>query len=118
MSERAWAGIAFGMSLGIIIGLRLNTAGMLFVATFLMAALLLCPLVAWRLATGDLWEEESLWVRIERMPQAKPPTPTIVRPALPSAPPRPARRGPVAYYHRPPRDRFPRRVAVIDAARR
>ena len=118
MSERAWAGIAFGATLGIVIGLRLNAQGMLLIATVLMAALLLCPLVAWRVVTANLWPEEELWVRIERVPAAPPRPAPPPAPALPVRSSLPARRGAALRSHRAADSRrFTRHVAPMDAAK-
>lgn len=65
MTSERLAAISFGATLAVVVALRLNAAGMLLVATALLAALLLCPLLALRALT--LGGSASLPdIRIER----------------------------------------------------
>jgi hypothetical protein len=48
MKSGIWLWVSFGMVLGVVVGMRLSMAGMLFVATFLTSTTLLVPLFWWR----------------------------------------------------------------------
>ncbi len=90
MRPSAWMAISFGCTLAVVVGLRLNTAGLLFVATLLLGALLLCPVLAmrWAVAVG----ESSPEVRVERPPSYLSAIASRPR-SLMAAPQRPHRRG-------------------------
>lgn len=48
LDNNQMATLAFGVSLGVMVGLRLTMVGMLFAGTILLSALILIPLFWWR----------------------------------------------------------------------
>jgi hypothetical protein len=68
MKPGLWLLISFGMMLGVVVGMRLSMAGMLFVATFLTSSILLVPLFWWR--AQMMGQSTPIEVFIER-PSAK-----------------------------------------------
>lgn len=48
MKSGTWLLVSFGIVLGVVVGMRLSMAGMLFIATFLTSTILLVPLFWWR----------------------------------------------------------------------
>jgi hypothetical protein len=70
MKPLTWFCIAFGVTLGMVVALRLSPAGLLFVATLLLGVLL-CPMLAilWKLSVSE--EVGEVEVRVET-PQPAP----------------------------------------------
>jgi hypothetical protein len=65
MKSLLWFCIAFGVTLGVVVAIRLTPAGLLFVATLLLGVLL-CPMLAilWKLSGSE--EVAEVEVRIEK----------------------------------------------------
>lgn len=104
MNPDRLAAVSFGATLAVVVALRLNTAGMVLVATALLGALLLCPLLALRTLTTGTTPPD---VRIERPVHAALSGPRGAAPRLLVVRHRPARRGgwpawPRAYPLAPP----------------
>lgn len=67
MKSGIWLWASFGIVLGVVVGMRLSMAGMLFVATFLTSTTLLVPLFWWRTHYAEQIAN-SIEVFIERPP--------------------------------------------------
>jgi len=67
MKSGTWLLVSFGIVLGVVVGMRLSMAGMLFMATFLTSTTLLVPLFWWRIHYATELTH-SIEVLIERPP--------------------------------------------------
>ena len=67
MKSGLWLLVSFGIVLGVVVGMRLSMAGMLFIATFLTSTTVLVPLFWWR-AHYSAQLTHSIEVLIERPP--------------------------------------------------
>jgi type IV secretory pathway VirB3-like protein len=76
-----WVALSFGVTLGLVVGLRLTMAGLLFVGAVLIAVLLLCPLFAARYLTS-FENHAPTSIRVERVPAVERGKQAVATPAL------------------------------------
>lgn len=91
MKPISWLYISFGCTLGLIVGLRLDTAGLLLLALMMLGAMVICTI---RAARFVLWPENApveVDVRVER-PVKRDPT-AIFQSPYPRATIKPRRGG-------------------------
>jgi hypothetical protein len=87
-----WVALSFGITLGLVVGLRLAMAGLLLVAALLIAVLLLCPLFAARYLTPPE-EHAQTSIRVERVPAVERGQQAVATPALAAPAGKGGRRG-------------------------